>query len=175
VYVLGESSRSTAGVADESGLPHIELKTVTTPDYLDTTDIIRRTGSNEVVTSPTGRWGERLSLGITRALAIDLARRLPNVVIESRGVYEPSRRLLVDVERFEIDETGGCTLTARWRVASSDDKVQPNSEQGTFVETMTSKTDAAAVLAMTSAIDQLASQIAVTVQASVQHRNASIP
>ncbi len=173
VYVLGDPSPSTAGVADEAGLPHIELKTVSVPDYLDTTDILRRTGANEVIRSPTGQWGERVSLGITRVLAIDLARRSPNVVIESRGTFEPSLRLLVDVERFEIGADGRCTLTARWRVAALGDKVQPNSERGTFVETATSQTDAAAALAMTSAIDQLARQITLTVQASVQRSGAA--
>jgi uncharacterized lipoprotein YmbA len=165
-YVLGDPGRSTPGVVDEAGALHIELKTVTVPDYLDTTDIVRRTAANEVTTSATGKWGERVSLGITRALAADLSRRLPNVVIESRGAYEPSRRLSVDVERFEIGEGGDCTLTARWRETSSGDKVQPNSDRGTFVETSTSRTDAAAAMAMTSAIDQLAGRIAVTLQAS---------
>jgi uncharacterized lipoprotein YmbA len=167
VYVLGDPSQPIAGVADEATLPHIELKTVTVPDYLDTTDIVRRTGSNQVVMSATGQWGERLSLGVTRALAVDLARRLPDFVIESRGLFEPAQRLLVDVERFDIDEDGLCTLTARWRITSSDGAVQSNSERGTFIEATTSKTDAAAVFAMTSAIDQLSSQIAATVEASV--------
>jgi uncharacterized lipoprotein YmbA len=168
VYVLGDPSPVSPGVADEAGFPHIELKTVRVPDYLDTTDITRRTGANEVIASTTGQWGERVSLGVTRALAADLARRLPKVVIESRGTYEPSRRLLVEVERFEIDEDGGCTLIARWRIASSGDKVQSMSEQGAFIQATTSKTDAAAAAAMTLAIDQLASQIALTVQASVR-------
>jgi uncharacterized lipoprotein YmbA len=166
--VLGEPGKSTPGLTDEAGLPHIELKTVTAPDYLDTTDIVRRTASNEVIDSATGRWGERLSLGVTRALAADLARKLPNIVIESRGAYEPSRRLLVDVQRFEIGEDGHCTLAARWRVTSADGKVSSASEQGTFTETMNSTTDAAAALAMTSAIDQLASQIAVTLRTAVR-------
>jgi uncharacterized lipoprotein YmbA len=104
-----------------------------------------------------------VSIGITRALAVDLARRLPNVVIESRGAYEPARRLLVDVERFEISETGLCTLTARWRIITRDNKVASTSEEGTFIVTATSSTDAAVSSAMTSAIDQLAGRIAVTV------------
>ncbi len=166
VYVLGDSGRPTPGVADEAGLPHIELKTVTVPDFLDTTDIVRRSGANETIASTTGQWGERVSLGVTHALAADLARRMPNFVIESRGAYEPARRLLVEVQRFEIGEDGLCTLTARWRIASADDKVRSNSEQGTFVVETTSKSDAAAASAMTSAIDQLAGQIAVTVQAA---------
>ncbi len=165
-YVLGDLDRSTPGVIDEAGLTHIELRTVTVPDYLDTTDIVRRTASNEVTTSATGQWGERLSLGVTRALALDLTRRLPHTVIESRGAYEPSRRLFVDVERFEIGKDGRCTLTARWRVTASGAKDQPNSERGTFIETSTAKTDAAEALALTAAIDQLAGQIALTLQAS---------
>jgi uncharacterized lipoprotein YmbA len=152
-------------VTDEEGLPHLDLKTVTVPDYLDTTNILRRSASNQVVTSTTGRWGERVSVGITRALRTDLAARLPNVVIESRGAYEPARRLLVDVERFEIGEDGRCTLTARWRITTADNKVASNSEQGTFIVAATAGTDAAASVAMTSAIDQLSARIAVTLAA----------
>jgi len=165
-YVLADPDQSTPGVVDEAGLTHIELKTVTVPDYLDTTEIVRRTASNEVRTSETGQWGERLSLGITRALAIDLTRRLPHTVIESRGAYEPSVRLFVDVERFDIGEDGRCALTARWRVTASGAKDQLNSEQGTFIETSTAKTDTAEASAMTAAIDQLAGQIVLTLQAS---------
>jgi uncharacterized lipoprotein YmbA len=165
-YVLAAPDRSTPGVIDEAGLSHIELRTVTVPDYLDTTDIVRQSASNEVTTSATGKWGERLSLGITRALAFDLTKRLPHTVIEFRGAYEPSLRLFVNVERFEFGEDGRCTLTARWRVTASGAKDQPNSAQGTFIETSTAKTDAAEALAMTEAIDQLSRQIALTLRAS---------
>jgi uncharacterized lipoprotein YmbA len=166
VYVLGDPSSSPPGVTDEAGLPHIELKTVTVPDYLDTTEIIRRTASNEVVASPTGQWGERLSAGVRHALSADLARRLPNMVIESRETSQPHRRLLVDVERFEIAQDGRCTLTARWRTTASSGKSDSESQRGTFIDDQTSLTDAAAAAAMTSAIDHLAAQIAVTLQSS---------
>jgi uncharacterized lipoprotein YmbA len=166
IYILGDETQATPGVTDESGLLHLELRTVTVPDYVDTTDILRRTASNEVITSATGRWGERVSVGITHALAIDLAKRLPNVAIESRGAYEPARRLLVDVERFEIGEDGRCTLAARWRIATADNKVASNSERGAFIVAATAKTDAAASMAMTSAIDELAARIALTIGGS---------
>jgi uncharacterized lipoprotein YmbA len=166
IYVLGDEAQATPGVTDESGLLHLELKTVTVPDYLDTTDILRRSASNAVITSETGRWGERVSLGITHALAIDLAKRLPNVVVESRGAYEPARRLLVDVERFEIGEDGRCTLIARWRITTADNKVDSKSESGAFIVAATARTDAAASMAMSSAIDELAARIALTVSGS---------
>jgi uncharacterized lipoprotein YmbA len=67
------------------------------------------------------------------------------------------------VQRFEIGEDGRCTLAARWRVTAPDGEVQSASDQGTFIPAATSKTDAAAAQAMTSAIDQLAGRIAITV------------
>ena len=166
VYVLGDAGPPAPGVSNEARKPDIELKTVTVPDDLDSTDIIRLKAGNELVTSDKGRWGERLSIGITHALAGDLTRRLPNVLIETRGSYEPSRRLLVDVERFEVGANGSCTLTARWRLTGADGKAPPDSERGTVVQTATSGSDAAVAVAMTSAIDQLAAQIAITVQTS---------
>ena len=41
-------------------LPVVELKPVSLPDYLNSTDILLRDGQNELTASPTGRWGERL-------------------------------------------------------------------------------------------------------------------
>ena len=175
VYLLGDPRPEASGVSDEARMPHLELKTVSVPDYLDSTDIVRRKAPNEVVTSDKGRWGERLSIGVTHALAGDLARRLPNVVIENRGVYEPSRRLLVDVERFDVGEDGVCTLTARWRLTGADGKVPAASEEGTFVQTATSPSDASVALAMTAAIGQLAGQIAITIQRSLPTGPAETP
>ncbi len=160
------------GVADEAGLPHVELGTVTVPDYLDTTDIVRREAPNQVIASETGQWGERLSLGVTRALATDLAQRLPNIVIDRRRTYGRARRLFVDIDRFEIGEAGRCTLVASWRVTSPGDTGPVTSRRGTFVEAASSDSDAAAAQAMTLAIDQLAIQIAATLQASALQSGA---
>jgi uncharacterized lipoprotein YmbA len=162
IYVLGEAAPATASVTVAGGAPIIELRPVQVPDYLDSTDIVRREGANQVVPSPGGRWGERLSVGITRDLVATLSRRLPGLTIETRGGYEPSRRLLVSVERFEIASDGRCALAARWRLTSADGKGLAPSEEGAFVEMASSGSDADAAAAMTRAVDALAGQIAVT-------------
>lgn len=164
VYVLGEPPTPAAGVSSEAGLPVVELRTVTTPDDVDTTDILRRTGPNLVTASPTGRWSERVSVGLTQALAADLSRRLPGVVLATRSAYEPTRRLLVDVKEFEIAPDGRCVLSARWGMTPAGGKSQTWSDQGTFIVAASSRSDAAAAAAMTLATDQLADQIAVTVR-----------
>jgi uncharacterized lipoprotein YmbA len=162
IYVLGDPGPPVAGVQGPRTLPVIELRTVEVPDALDSTDIVRRVGANQMVASPTGRWGERLSVGITQDLLASLSRRLPGATIQSPGAYQSSRRLMVTIERFEITPDGRCALTARWRLAAVGDKPATPSEGGTFVQTAASGTDAAAAAAMTMAIDDLASQIAVT-------------
>ena len=68
LYVLGTPLESTE---TEANGPVVWLRRVSLPDYLDSTDIVWRAGQHGLQTSPTGRWGERLSLGITQALATE--------------------------------------------------------------------------------------------------------
>jgi uncharacterized lipoprotein YmbA len=146
-----------------NGLPVIEMKTVRVPDNLDTSDIVRLAGANQVIPSAKGRWGERLSVGITQDLVATLSTQLPQAVIENRGGFEPSRRLLVTISRFDIAPDGRCVLSARWRLTDAAGKVLSDSEEATFIEMAASSSDAAAAAAMTVALDHLARQIAMTV------------
>jgi uncharacterized lipoprotein YmbA len=167
VYTLGEPGPAPPGVLALAGRPAFELATVSTPDDVDTTDILRRTGANRVIASPTGRWAERVSVGLREALAEDLSRRLPDVVIQTRSAYEAPRRILVEVERFEIDPDGRCLIAARWGITGAAGKTGPWSDEGTFVVAAASGADAAAAAAMSQAADQLADKIAITVQGVV--------
>jgi uncharacterized lipoprotein YmbA len=163
-YVLGDPAPPVSGVKSEAGLPIIELKTVSIPDYLDSTDILRRAGPNEVIPSPTGRWGERLSLGLTDALASALSRRLPKQVVTTMPTAEPTRRIFVDIERVDIDADGRCLLAARWQITEANGQSRSKSDHGTFSQTAASVDDPAVASAMTQAVDQLAEQIAKTIE-----------
>jgi uncharacterized protein len=112
LYVLGTPLESTETAADG---PVVWLRRVALPDYLDSTDIVWRAGQHGLQTSPTGRWGERLSLGVTQALATDLMARLPqNRVVLSDPDRKSTRELLVDVEGFDAWPDGHCVLSATW-------------------------------------------------------------
>jgi hypothetical protein len=113
-YVLGTPAPETAGAERLAGRPVIEVKPVLVPDYLDVTDILVRQGTNKLVSSQTGRWGERLSVGITRALAAGLRHRLPGYIVTTAPPVErPSRQVLVEVESFEPRADGSVVLAAR--------------------------------------------------------------
>jgi len=164
VYILGDPTMPVASLSSEAGRPVFALDTVTVPDYLDSTDIVRQAGSNEVRVSSSSQWGERLSVGLTRALVSALSRRLPNVVIERRTDDEAPWRILVDIQHFDIGTNGECTLSARWHIISANGMTASVGEDGTFTEPGGGSTDAAAVAAMTLATDQLADRLAQSVR-----------
>jgi len=160
-YVLG-GPPPVIGVRSERGVPVIELRAVSVPDYLDTTDILRRAGPNEVGASETGRWGERLSLGLADALVSALLPRLPGRIVTSRPVDNPARSITVEVESFDIAADGRCLLAARWRIADGGRGTTSAAEFGAFSEIATPPDDSSVAAAMTRAVDQLAERIAAT-------------
>jgi uncharacterized protein len=182
-YVLGTPAEPVAGVHNEAGRPVVELPTVGLPDYLDGSDILVRNGRNELTASATGRWGERLSLGITHALEADLARRLPGDLVTHTPVPAQSaqgqsaRSVLVNIDAFDVRPDGRCVLSARWTIPGNDRQPAAIIQQGTFVTLAESKaaaeplTDAGIVSAMAAAVDQLADRIAADLRRSPTRTN----
>ena len=172
LHVLGQPAAALASVVSETGRPVVELKPVSLPDYLNSTDILLRDGQNELKVSSTGRWGERLSLGVTRALADALARRLPRVtVLQSASDEAPAASVATNIEAFDIEPDGRCVLTARWTVIGQDRKAIVGGKRATIV-TMVPRTkdgvsDTGIVTAMNEAMEQLASYIASDVSRGV--------
>jgi uncharacterized lipoprotein YmbA len=122
VYVLtaplepaAYASPSPSAVQSEAPT-HLGVRRVLVPDYLDTTDILLRDGRNEIKVDTTGRWGERLSKGLTQALAADLAVRLPrdSVVLDASGIAP--RQLLINVEAMDVWPDGHCVIAADWSI-----------------------------------------------------------
>jgi uncharacterized lipoprotein YmbA len=147
----------------------VQLQRILLPDYLDTTDLVLRSGAHELKVSPTGRWGERLSIGLTDALAAALAVRLPQdaVVLDPAG--EPAaRRVLVDVAAFDVWPDGHCVLAASWTVLARDPAAAAVSGRETFdlaAGGPAAAGDAAVVAAMAQAVGRLADRVAAAVDA----------
>jgi uncharacterized lipoprotein YmbA len=159
-YVLGDPPEPLPLATNQSGRPVIRLLPVSVPDYLDTRDILLRSGQNEVTASPTGRWAERLSVGVTHALAAALSVRLPGTdIVADQLDVPPERRIMVDVQAFEIRPDRQCLLSVQWIVASSDGDRVLSRERASFVEQATDTSDAAVAAAMSRAIARLAAQI----------------
>ena len=95
----------------------IQLQNVTVPDYLDVDDILVRTDRYQLQPIASAQWGERLSGGVTRALTVMLAERLPEYAWEpARPVEKGATQILVEVQAFDLWPDGRCVLSASWRI-----------------------------------------------------------
>jgi uncharacterized lipoprotein YmbA len=163
LYVLGGPAEPAHSVEMLSGRPVVRLLPVSVPDYLDTREILHRDRPNEVTASSTGLWAERLSVGVTDALAASLAIHLPDVVIVTgQPAVPPSRQILLDVLELEIGADGRCLLNARWESVSGDGSKVLRRESDSLVEQAAQVSDASVAEAMTRAINRLALRIVAT-------------
>jgi uncharacterized lipoprotein YmbA len=162
-YVLGAMPAATATTLSQTGLPVVEVKRIQLPDHLDTTDILERRG-NQLVPSPTGRWGERLSVGITRALTASLAARLPRLVVTATPLGRPTRQILVDVAALESRLDHHVVLVARWTILDGATRQVLTAEQASLVEAIEGTGDSAVVAAMSQGLEDLAGQLAAGIE-----------
>ena len=156
----------TTSPTAQAALPLVRIERVRLPDYLDSRDILTRSGG-EVVPSQTGRWAERLSVGVTRALAASLATGLTHVVVTSEQPVEPPiLRVLVDITAFEATANRQVVLVARWTVTNGTGEKSLTAEQASFTEPVAPGDDSAVVAAMSLALEKLADRIAAGVRAA---------
>jgi uncharacterized lipoprotein YmbA len=164
IYVLSDAVDAPPDKQAAMGRTQLQLERVLVPDYLDTTDILLRVGEHELHASSSGRWGERLSLGIMHALWADLAIRLPQDGITlARPAERSARQILVNVDAFDVWPNGHCVLAANWSILDTDRTVVLATGRGTFIvppDRSAKPSDGAVVSAMGDALRQLAESIA---------------
>ncbi|HQT78647.1 MAG TPA: PqiC family protein [Rhodopila sp.] len=160
MYVLGNPQRVVTASTSQSRLPVIEVARVRVPGYLDTTDIITRSGS-QVIPSDTGHWAERLSAGVARALAADLTTQLPAMhVTTAQPASSPARQVLVDVETLEARPDHQVVMVANWSITDGRAERTLLAKHSTFAIPVQGAGDAGVVAAMTRAVSELADQVA---------------
>jgi uncharacterized lipoprotein YmbA len=115
-YVLTPPLQTTPTPMPALPVGRIVIARVRVPDYLDTNDIVLRDGNNQVKASATGRWAERLSHGLTRALADDLGAHVESDEVLLDASNAAPRRVLVDVSALDLWPDGNCTLAATWAI-----------------------------------------------------------
>jgi uncharacterized protein len=162
-YVLGAMPATAETTVPQTGLPVVEVNRIDLPDYLDTTDILERQG-NQLVPSLTGRWGERLSVGMSRALTAALAARLPGLVVTATPAGPTTRQILVDVAAFEARPDHHVVLVARWTILDGGTRQVLTAEQASLVQAIEENGDDALVVAMSRAVDDLAGRVAAGIE-----------
>jgi uncharacterized lipoprotein YmbA len=96
---------------------------VTVPEYLDRSDIVVRTGANELKPDSTAQWGESLSIDAARVVGEDLETLLPSaniVILPSRARRSVDYEIDINLVRFETDAAGSSVLAGEWTISASD-------------------------------------------------------
>jgi uncharacterized protein len=164
VFLLVAPLQSAASQTPAPDTPAVQVQTVTLPDYLDTEDILMRDSAHELQSSASGKWGERLSAGMTQALAAALVTRLPAYQLKPpRPTDRLARQILVDVAAFDVWRDGRCALSASWTILQPGATAVALNRREVFLTPSIKPTavgDTAVVTAMAATIDQLADAIA---------------
>lgn len=166
IYVLSSPAAGVGSSSDATAAPMLQLQRVLVPDYLDTTEIRLRVGAHELHSSSTGRWGERLSTGVTRALLADLSDRLPmDIVILASPMDRSAVQILVTIETFDVWPDGRCALAATWTLVSKGGGTTRAVTRTTITRSAAVQdrvSDEAIVAQMAAALDTLADRIAAS-------------
>jgi uncharacterized lipoprotein YmbA len=141
--------------------PMVEVRPVRVPDYLDTTDIVTRGAGGLITPSESGRWGERFSVDLTRAVTAALARQLPRLaVITSARWGEPRWEIAIELEAFDVRPSGSSTLAATWSIIDTRQNRTLVAERVVLTASGTFQTDAQVVAVMRHQVDELANEVA---------------
>lgn len=109
----GAQSAGTIGLA-------VGVGQVKVPAYLFDTSLAVRKGANVIEYLPSAFWAERLNSGFQRVLAANLASALPTdrIHLSAWKRDDVAAEIHVTLEQYDVDESGGGVLVARWRVGS---------------------------------------------------------
>jgi hypothetical protein len=172
-YVLGAAHAPQNACAVQTALPVVQVERVLLPDYLDSREILIR-NDRQVVSSETGRWAERLSLGTTRVLAASLAAQLNGVAVTSEPPIDPPvLRVVVDVRAFDATAGGPVVLAARWTITDGSGQRSLAAQQTTVTEAVSGARDGAVVAAMSRALEKLANAISAGIQPNLARGDVS--
>jgi uncharacterized lipoprotein YmbA len=161
LYTLGAPPAGSVAPPLGKAPTVISVGRVTIPDELDTEDILVRDGST-LRRSSRGRWGSRLSLGITDRLTERLGQRYKQAVVTDRPLTEtPSERVLVNIARLDVTASGTATMDADWVVVPREPGRPVRRDRAQISVTGPVATDQDVVTLLGVAVDRLAAAINV--------------
>jgi uncharacterized lipoprotein YmbA len=171
----GQSNRGRlAGGLHPSSLS-IGLGPVRLPEYLDRPELVIRTSPNGFDLSDIDRWAEPLADNFRHVLANDLATTLGTNQIVQYPWYAGTRLdyvVRVQVERFEADTNHTAVLVARWNLRTAKAGQALAAREAHFSHPLTSLTGDSIAAALSSDLEDLATQITSAVVQAEQQRLA---
>ena len=148
----------------QAGWAHlVELRHPALAGYLDRAEIVSRVQDYRLHVASGESWSEPLGAMVGRLLSVDLAERLPGSVVyteESPISAAPEAIVSVDVQRFDVGDTGEVVLLAQLTVEKPPSHTAIASRRLELHARPTASGTPGLVGAMSSLLGQLADEIA---------------
>jgi uncharacterized lipoprotein YmbA len=155
---------SQGASAAPSGVPHaIRIRRPGLAGYLDRPEIVRRVVEFRLGVASNERWGEPLDMMVARVLAEDIQQRVPGASVftaEGAITADPDATVEVDVQRFDVGETGEVNLVAQVAVERGATHTAAATQAVRLGARPKGDTTAALVATMSDLLGQMADQIA---------------
>jgi uncharacterized lipoprotein YmbA len=140
---------------------------VAVPEYLNRTQIVTRTGENQLELAEFDRWAEPLQKNLSRVLVLNLSTLLST----DRVALHPWNRstpmdyqVIVDVARFEAGTDRTTSLLARWSIVDGASREALLVRKSSFREPIADGGYEATVASMSRAVAALSREIAGAVR-----------
>jgi uncharacterized lipoprotein YmbA len=173
IYVLGRGVSIEQNELSQLNSPVVEFRPVRIPDYLDNKDIVARQAGGQIVASRSARWGERLSVGVTRAATTSLAARLPRLAVVSTPSEIARWRVMIDIDAFEMQSAAQCVLAGRWSIWTGNGEKKLHDQKFSMNVPVDKGTDAEIVAAMNQLVDRLTADVAASLLDGVEPRRVT--
>jgi uncharacterized lipoprotein YmbA len=167
LFVLNATAAADASTARASDL-RLGVGRVSLPERLNRSQIVTRTGTNEVHVADFSQWAEPLEKSVPRVVAENLAKLTGTdqvSVYPSPTQMEIDLRVEISVIQFEGDSNGAVSLVARWRWISAADSHAHPLQLSTYSEAVADGSTEALVAAMSRALASLSRDISTAIAA----------
>ncbi len=165
LFVLNATATRADSSARASGL-RLGIGRISIPERLNRSQIVTRTGTNEVHIADFSQWAEPLEKSIPRVLSENLSRLTGT---DQVSVYPWPMQLENDLKveiaflEFEGNRNGEVTLATRWRwVRANGSEVHPL-RASSYTEPAADRSTEALVAAMSRALASLSRDLAAAI------------
>jgi uncharacterized lipoprotein YmbA len=165
LFVLNATAAPDASTARSSDL-RLGVGRVSLPERLNRSQIVTRTGTNEVHVADFSQWAEPLEKSVPRVVAENLSKLTGTdqvSVYPSPTQMDIDLRVEIAVIRFEGDSNGEVSLVARWRWVRATDSHAHPLQFSTYSEAAADDSTNALVAAMSRALASLSRDIATAI------------
>ncbi len=141
----------------------VQVGPIIMPAYLDRSQIVMTTKTNQLIIDEFSRWAEPLTNNFSRVLVENLSQLLktPNIYPYNSGNSQDARiQVSVFVTRFDVTKDGDAYLNAFWMISDTSDDDRQLSQKSSYHSSISSADISDAVKAQNLLLTEFSKDIA---------------